>query len=275
MWRLVPLLALLGLASCSRGNSLEIINWNTYHLFDHQAHRAEAAAWLAEQQPEIVALQEVLHVDSARLAELAAVWGHEHAVMHKEAGYPVALTSSAPIEVVERRVEGFHHGYLHARTQGFDVFVVHFWPGKVHEAEHVAERARALVEEGRAVLVLGDFNAEIRHDEDYLLEHGHLGEVIDGVRTFDYRITDAFLEAGFVDLTHEHAPDAHYTFGSPALIPRWREDMDDVHTARRRIDYVFADAVSALRARSARVVTDDATVGQWSDHYPVVVELGR
>ncbi len=220
-----------------------------------------------------MALQEVMFVDSAGLAELAAAWGHEHSVMHKESGCPVALTSSEPIEVVERRVEGFHHGYLHARTQGIDVLVVHFWPDKVQEAEHVAARARALVEDGRAVLVMGDFNAEIRHDEDYLQEHGHLGTVVDGVRTFDYRITDAFLEAGFVDLTHEHSPNAHYTFGSPALIPRWREDMADVHTARRRIDFVFADAVSALRARSARVVTDDGTVGQWSDHYPIAVEF--
>ena len=65
--------------------------------------------------------------------------GHPYAVMHQESGYPVALTSSAPIEVIERRVAGFHHGYLHARTHGFDVLVVHFWPGKIHEPQHIAK----------------------------------------------------------------------------------------------------------------------------------------
>jgi len=252
---------------------VELVNWNTYHLFDHQQHREEAAAWLGERQPAVVALQEVLHVDEEGLAELAAGWGHEHAVMHKESGYPVALTSSATIEVLERLVEGFHHGYLHARTHDLDVFVVHFWPGEVQQAEHVASRASALVEEGRAVLVVGDFNAEIRHDEAYLREHGHLGELVGDERVFDFRITDTFLDAGFVDVTHRCAPEATYTFGSPALIPRWREDMQDVHRVRRRIDFVFADPATAQRARSAGVVSDDSTVGQWSDHYPVFVEF--
>ena len=273
--RVALLFSILCLLSCQsmenmvKSPSLKLVNWNTYHLFDHQSHTDSAAAWLAAEQPAMVALQEVLHVDSAGLARLAAKWGHPYSVMHKEKGYPVALTSSAPIEVIERRVAGFHHGYLHARTHGFDVLVVHFWPGKIHEPEHIATLASELVAKGKSVLVVGDFNGEIRHDHEYLLEHGQLGEVVDGVRTFDYRITDTFLESGFVDLTHAHAPAARYTFGSPALIPRWRKDMEDVHRTRRRIDFVFADPSTARRAISARVVTDDSSVGQWSDHYPV------
>ena len=275
--RVASLFFILCLCACSSftplssNPGLELVNWNTYHLFDHQLHTDSAAAWLAAEQPAMVALQEVLHVDSAGLARLAAKWGHPYAVMHKENGYPVALTSSAPIEVVERRVAGFHHGYLHARTHGFEIFVVHFWPGKIHEPKHIAKLALDLVSKGKRVLVVGDFNGEIRHDHEYLLEHGHLGKDVDGVRTFDYRITDTFLESGFVDLTHAHAPAARYTFGSPALIPRWRKDMEDVHRTRRRIDFVFADPATAERAISARVVTDDSSVGQWSDHYPVGV----
>jgi len=275
--RVATLLLILCLGACRavpptvQMPTLELINWNTYHLFDHQLHQESATAWLAQQQPAMVALQEVLHVDSSGLSSLAEKWGHPYAVMHKESGYPVALTSSAPIEVVERRVAGFHHGYLHARTHGFDVLVVHFWPGKIHEPQHIAKLALDLVSKGKRVLVVGDYNGEIRHDHEYLLEHGQLGEVVDGVRTFDYRITDTFLESGFVDLTHAHAPTARYTFGSPALIPRWRKDMEDVQRTRRRIDYIFADPSTAERAISARVVTDDSSVGQWSDHYPVGV----
>lgn len=267
------LLALLPLlASCAQAR-LSLINWNTYHLFDHQQHLPPAAAWLAEQAPAIVALQEVLHCDHEKLRELASTWGHDHAVMHKESGYPVALTSNEPIEVVECRTKGFHHGYLHARTHGFDVLVVHFWPGKVHEPEHVAALAQQLRDQGRPVLIVGDFNSEIRHDEDYLQQHGHLGNVVAGQRRFDYRITDCFLDLGFVDVTHQHAPDAHYTFGSPALIPKWRKNMTEVHTARRRIDFVFADARTAARSLSANVLSNDDTVGTWSDHYPLRVVL--
>lgn len=263
----------IGMMGCASPAPIRLINWNTYHLFDHQKHKAAATQWLAEQAPTIAAFQEMLHLDETQFQELALTWGHEHAVMHKESGYPVALSSSKPITVVERRTKGFHHGYLHARTHGFDIFVVHFWPGKIHEAEHIARLAQQLADDGHAVLIVGDFNAEIRHDEAYLQAHGHLGTVDDGQRSFDYRITDAFLDAGFVDVTHQHTPDANYTFGSPALIPRWRKDMADVHTARRRIDYILVDANTAARVRHADVVTDDLSVGLWSDHYPVRTQL--
>ena len=260
-------------AGCGVVQPIDLINWNTYHLFDHQKHKVQAADWLRRTRPSMVALQEVLHVNGQGLSALSKTWGHPYAVMHKESGYPVALTSSAPITVVERRTAGFHHGYLHARTHGYHVFVVHFWPNKVHEAEHVARVARRLLEAGESVLVVGDFNAEIRHDEVYLQRHGHQGKVVDGQRVFDYRITDAFLDSGFVDVVHQRDPDAHYTFGSPALIPRWRKDLAGVHTSRRRIDYVFADSKTANSITNAEVITNDQTVGLWSDHYPIKVRL--
>ena len=258
---------------CGVARPIELINWNTYHLFDHQKHEEQATDWLKQRRPSIVALQEVLHVNARELSTLSQTWGHPYAVMHKESGYPVALTSSAPITVVERRTTGFHHGYLHAQTHGYHVFVVHFWPDKVHEAEHVAQLARRLLEAGKPVLIVGDFNAEIRHDEAYLQQHGHQGKVVDGQRVFDYRITDAFLNSGFVDVVHQQDPGAHYTFGSPALIPQWRKDLADVGTSRRRIDYVFADAETAKHIAKAEVITNDRTVGQWSDHYPIQVQL--
>ncbi len=252
--------------------TVKVINWNTYHFFDHRAKLEEAATWLAEEGPDLLALQEVLHCDEAGLGELALAWGHGHAVMHKENGYPVALTSSAPIEVLERRVKGFHHGYLHARTHGIDVFVVHFWPTKVGESTIIAEMAEALVREGRPVLVLGDFNGKIRCDEPYLLERG-FGEERDGEMYFDYRLTDAFLERGFVELVSEHSPDDHYTFGAPALIPRWAKTMEEVRERRRRIDFAFASPELAAGCLSAHVDTNDERVGQYSDHYPVFCTL--
>ena len=247
---------------------IDVINWNTYHLFDHMAQLKAATAWLAEQAPDLLALQEVLHIKEEGLVDLAKGWGHDHAVMHKERGYPVALTSSEPIEVVERRVKGLHHGYLHARTHGIDVFVVHFWPTKVGEARAISKLAAALVEEGKPVLVMGDFNGKIRFDEAYLLEHG-FGEEKEGEVTFDYRLTDAFLDKGFVELVSQHSPDDLYTFGAPALIPRWAKTLDEVVSRRRRIDFLFVSPDLAATATSASVHTDDSREGLYSDHYPL------
>ena len=88
-------------------------------------------------------------------------------------------------------------------------------------------------------------------------------------------MTDAFLDRGFVDLIHAHAPEASYSFSSPALIPRWRDSLEEVYATRRRIDFVFADEQTAKRVLDAAIITDDATVGQWSDHYPMWVRLPR
>lgn len=252
--------------------TIDIINWNTYHLFDHRAKIKPATQWLTEQAPDILALQEMLHINEVGLQELAKSWGHDHAVMHKERGYPVALTSSEPIEVIERRVQGFHHGYLHARTHGMEVFVVHFWPSKIGEAVRVAETAAALVEAGKSVIVMGDFNGKIRFDEAYLKENGFDIQK-DGSIKLDYRLTDAFLDRGFVELVSQHSPDHLYTFGAPALIPRWAKTMEDVRSRRRRIDFIFVSPDLAANCRSALVRTDDEREGLYSDHYPVQCTL--
>ncbi|MCH2102203.1 MAG: hypothetical protein MK209_09815, partial [Planctomycetes bacterium] len=181
----------------------------------------------------------------------------------------VALSSRFPIKVLERKVDGFHHGYLHARSGGLDVLVVHFWPTKTHEAEEVALLAERLVSEGRSVLVLGDFNAPIRNDISHFEQIGYEGENIDGEKRIDFRMTDVFLRRGFVDLVHANAPDHNYSFSSPALIPQWRDSLEEVYATRRRIDFMFADAATAERIKTAAIETNDDTVGKWSDHYPM------
>ena len=49
-------------------------------------------------------------------------------LMLKETGYPTALTSRSPIEVIERRTDGLHHGLMRCRTAGIDFVVAHLVP---------------------------------------------------------------------------------------------------------------------------------------------------
>lgn len=268
-------LALSACVSCQAppAEDFSVLNWNTYVFFSGQSKLDEASTWIAEQAPDLAAFQEVNGLSHEQWAAIAEGWGHEHSLLQKESGYPVSLSSRYPIELIEARVEGFHHGYLHARVEGIDVLVVHFWPTKTHEAEEVAQLAESLVEQGRRVLVLGDFNCPIRHDQPHFAALGYEGETIDGEKRLDYRMTDAFLQRGFVDLVHLHSPQDSYSFSSPALIPRWRKNLEEVYATRRRIDFAFADAKLARRVTAARIESDDASVGQWSDHYPVLLRL--
>ena len=134
--------------------------------------------------------------------------------MAKESGYPVALTSRHPIEVVERRLAGMHHGYLHARTAGLDVVVVHLHPGdwrfRRREVAVLAPLVRRLVDDGRDVVVLGDFNAHHPLDCEHLdgqralLARRAPGKNLIAERTFDYGVLARFEAAGVTDAAYHH-----------------------------------------------------------------------
>ncbi|MCH2181091.1 MAG: endonuclease/exonuclease/phosphatase family protein [Mariniblastus sp.] len=245
---------------------LQVLNWNVLYAFNHGKAVDEGVQWIRELSPDVVALQELNGLNAESLKRLASRWGHEHAVILKEQGFPVGLTSSQPIELIDRQVEGFHHGYLHARTAGVDFFVVHFWPGKDHEAEQVASKIRTLLESGRPVVLLGDFNNHSRRDQAFLDSRSAV--------TPRYGVVDLFESIGLVDLVQAHRPDQKYSCPSPVTIPRWSADLPELQSKRQRIDFIFADQALAKSARTAEIRVSDR-LGKISDHYPLVVEFER
>jgi exodeoxyribonuclease-3 len=244
--------------------SLKVLNWNVLYGFNHGNSVQEGIDWIRSQDPDVVALQELNGHTAASLQEMSQRWGHTHAVILKEDGFPVGLTSNREIEVIERRVEGFHHGYLHGRTHGIHFFVVHFWPGKDHEAAHVVTSIRPLLEQQRDVIVLGDFNTHSRKDAAFLATRS-------GV-TPQFAVVDLLVSTGFVDLVHKHDPQAKYSCPSPITIPRWSESMEVLATKRQRIDFVFASESLAARSVSAGIGISERLHGI-SDHYPVIAEF--
>ena len=299
---LLALVAPPGLAGCVGGASsapdepqaraadeasLRFLTYNVYYVFSHGTEVEAGSAWVASQEPDVVALQELTNISEARLEELAAGWGHEHSALLKTSGFSVGLTSVHPIEVLERALEGFHHGCLHARVAGVDVFVVHLspfkWSVREREAAAILARVEPLLDEGRDVVVLGDFNALSGHDSVALTalpeqleksrrsdaEHGHVENLRDG--EFDFAVMQSFFDAGLVDLQErflDRAPGARWTFTTGI----WSEEKRDAPEGGTRIDYVLASPEMAARARRARVVRE-GVVNRTSDHYPVIVDF--
>ncbi|MEE2939213.1 MAG: endonuclease/exonuclease/phosphatase family protein [Planctomycetota bacterium] len=299
---LLALAAPLGLAGCIGGassapgepraraageRSLRFITYNVYYVFSRGTEVEAGSAWIASQEPDVVALQELTNISEARLAELAAGWDHDHSALLKTSGFSVGLTSVHPIEVVERALDGFHHGCLHARVSGIDVFVVHLspfkWSVREREAEAILSRVEPLLDERRDVVVLGDFNALSGHDSIALTalpeqlekarwsdaEHGHVENLRDG--EFDFAVMQSFFDAGLVDQQErflDRAPGARWTFTTGI----WSEEKRDAPEGGTRIDYVLASPEMAARARCARVVRE-GVVNRTSDHYPVIVDF--
>ena len=245
--------------------TLKVVNWNVLYGFNHKKSVKQGANWIKKQAADVVALQELNGHNQARLEEVAAEWGHDHAAILKKGGFPVGLTSSQPIEVIELRVKGLHHGYLHGKTHGIHFFVVHFWPGKYWEADWILDKAVPLIERGEKVIILGDFNGNSRKDEDFLIANATL-------RKRDYTFVDKVEAKGFVDIVHKHDPKAKISQPSPITIPRWTKDMEELKLKRNRIDFVFADRTFAKNSHSG-TISLAKEIETISDHYPVIVEF--
>ena len=245
--------------------TFKIVNWNVLYGFNHKKSVKQGANWIKKQAADVVALQELNGHNQAGFKELAAEWGHDHAAILKKGGFPVGLTSNQPIEVIERRVKDFDHGYLHCKTHGIHFFVVHFWPGKYWEADWILDKTAPLIERGEKVVILGDFNGNSRKDEDFLIANATL-------RKRDYTFVDKVEAKGFVDIVHKHDPEAKISQPSSITIPRWTKDLKELKLKRYRIDFVFADKSFAEQSHSG-TISLAREIETISDHYPVIVEF--
>lgn len=267
---------------------LRVISYNVLDGFTtHPERREPVARWLAGQQPDVVALEELNQFTEDRLREQARLWGHDHAALLKLTGYPTGLTSRTPITAIERVVEGYHHGVLHGRTAGLDFLVVHLSPHEFRvravEAARIADWASRLMAEGRQVIVLGDFNSlspvdrpfyESRGMIDY---HRHRSESRDHPNLNqglpDFTVHQAFLDAALVDVVARHTPQGpqRISCATPLIRPA---DADEAAWQRgqRRIDFLMATPALAARSVAARVV-NDSSMDLLSDHYPILADF--
>ena len=262
-----------------------VVTWNVLRGFLDRTQVDPAQQWLREQAPDVVALQEVNGFTEERLRATARAWGHEHAVMAKERGYPVALTSRTPIEVVERRLEGMHHGYLHARTAGLDVLVVHLHPGdwqfRRREVAVLAPLVQRLVDEGRELVVLGDFNAHHPLDCAHLDRQEPLrarrasGKNLIDARTFDYGVLARFEAAGVTDAAYQClGEDATRRGTFPTRLLEHARAAEQQQRFLERIDFVLLSPAALARLEGVEMPRGGA-LEQVTDHYPVVVTLSR
>lgn len=141
---LITLLVLLvlGIRSSGQECKLKVITYNIWNGFDFgkdENRREKLVEWVKSQNPEILGLQELCNYSPDKLQEDAEKWGHNYSILLKEQGYSVGLTSKFPIELKEKIMDGMHHGALHCKTAGIDVFVIHFSPSSYKKRQEEAK----------------------------------------------------------------------------------------------------------------------------------------
>lgn len=271
---------------------MRVISYNVLVGFRQaEDRRLGVARWLAAQQPDVVALLELNDYTEDRLRAEAAAWGHPHAVLLKEKGYPVGLTSRTPITEAQRVLRGFHHGLIRARTAGIVFYVVHTSPSdsavRQREAANIVDGLPATDAEAALpgataslaagpVIVLGDFNALSPADRDHYAAIDLLAEArerqarlktrnLDAQGQLDYRCIARFLDAGLVDVVREKHAD-------PAALKTYPTPIAEHKVLPRRIDYLFVSPDLARTCRRADVINEAAMDGL-SDHYPLVADF--
>ena len=194
---------------------LRVISYNIWNGFEHDAsRRANFINWIKGQQPDILAMTELVGFTEKDLGQLASEYGHKYYAIVKEEGYPVGITSNEPITVVKKQMEGFWHGMLHVKTHGLNMIVTHLSPHDWKFRLKEAQMLTSYIQDNQLdnCMVMGDFNAYSPFDADWVETHAQLIENMqkwdaeqeayrnmrDG--RFDYSVLSKFLSIGLTDI---------------------------------------------------------------------------
>ncbi len=265
---------------------LRLVTYNVWNGFTErpEPRREEWLAWMANQRPDVVALEELNGYTPEKLAADASTWGHAYSVLLRTNGFPTGLTSRTPITEVQRILEGMHHGLMRGKVRGIYFFVIHFHPSRydrrIEEARRLLEEIDRLSEPNPRIVMAGDFNGfspadRAHYEADPALEpfFRKLDEQDPDSKNLnagklDYGGIAEILHAGYVDLEARFHPSTAPFSGSFPTELRRNEDLG----TDRRIDYVFVSPNLVGIARSATIVRDRSTA-KISDHYPLVVDF--
>lgn len=287
---LIGLLCLTSLLYAQERAKLKIISYNIWNGFEKQQDRKDKfSAWMKKEQPDVVALQELVDFKRADLLQLAKTYAHNYAVLLKEEGYPVGISSRYPITVVNARLDKFWHGMLHVKIKNLDFIVTHLspfsWQYRLGEAKQIAEYVKN--NHLDSCIILGDLNAYSPLDAIWLekqsslkdnlikwdTEHPQYGNMRGG--RFDYSVLSTFLAMGFEDcIGRSIFPEIKRTSYPSATLYNWKWGDPRIATVSERLDYILLSEPLASHAKQVEVHNGPALEGI-SDHYPVSVVIDQ
>lgn len=253
----------------SEPRRLRVVYYNILEgmKLDRENNFDNFVAWVRDQDPDILALGECNNFTEESLLELAGRYGHEHVVMCKETGYPVALTSKYPIELRNRMLDGtpLWHGAIHTRVEGINVVVLHLYPFGDNRTPEIPDGDAYRNEEINYILdntirkypaepcwiMCGDFNSQSPLDRETVGEQ-------------DFQTHETVLSSGYYDVMRE----LHSLFyrSVPTVYGGW--PAGDL----RRIDFIYASQSISRNLIQSQIIYDDFT-DLHSDHYPVRVDF--
>ena len=237
------------------------------------------AEWVKHHHPDVLALQELVGFNQQKLAALAKQWGHPYAVILKEDGYPVGITSTEPIQVKNKITAHVGHGLLHAVTHNIDFLVTHLNPGNTQKRNAEAHFIVDYINDNKltSCLLMGDMNSHSPFDGDlmekeaYLLKNRYSEENLLN-KEFDYSVISTFLSSPLIDVCRKFT-EAEERVSFPTALNMTQSENDKVRfRGGERIDFIFATPDLAKKAADGFIWNGESEK-YLSDHYPVGIDL--
>lgn len=226
--------------------------------------------WVKEKDPDFMALCECNAFTEESLTALAGRYGHPYAILCKESGFPVGLTSKYPIELRNRLLEDvpLWHGAIHTRIKDINVVVLHLYPfgtypngqGAAGTGDAYRDREINCILDSTIRrypveplwLMSGDFNSYSPKDADAMPANTY------------FETHSIVLKSGYCDALR----DRHSQFFHTVPTPYNGESTAD----QRRIDFIYASQAVMREITDSRIIYDEFTATH-SDHYPVMIEF--
>lgn len=280
---LLNLLCLCLFSLLAQQKTFKVITYNIYEgmTLDTTTNKDLFVDWVKKQNPDILALQEVNKFTQLTLETMARRYNHPYAVLLKEKGFPVALTSKYPIVNVQKVLDNMHHGFIRADIAGYNVVVIHLSPHKYrkrHEEIEVILQTASLQHNKNKTIIMGDFNSISISDGDYyangkiLQKYVDMGKIyvyhdnlVDG--KLDFGVHEKIVNQGYIDVFKLKNPT--YDFTRPTL-----KTADEGRNASSRIDFIYASKKMKSVVKESAIIKD-AFTNYYSDHYPVMMVLKR
>jgi len=272
--------------SINKSNPLRIITYNVWKGFEDAPDRYAAfIEWMKEQNPDIVALQELNGYTKKKLKTDAEQWGHTYSALYQtKTGYHLGLTSAKPIETIEINQNKMAHGLQHCRTAGIDFFNTHLSPFtyKERQTEILFIMDEINQTQNKNIILLGDLNALSSKDSiqykattvhQYFIERDSIYNSNFNLNNgeLDYSVISVLDKSKMKDLMKNYHPTfpTQRKFTSNSFSKHSQEAIKNIS---RRIDYIYASPAMSQNFKKAYIIDTEQT-NMISDHFPLIAEF--
>ena len=246
---------------------MKVATWNVNGL---RARHGQLVAWVAEEKPDVLCLQEIKATQAQipdPLTTLPEYWNYWHGGPKGYSGvslhflrkrFPASPPFAHPsfdqeYRIVDALVDGVRYASVYVPNGGKD------YSAKMEFLKQLEAWTAACEAAGEKMIVCGDLNVALTDDDVHpsQVKKGMIGQ-----RPEERALLRGAIDHGLTDVLRDTFPPESKTF---TWWPPWREQREK--NVGWRIDFVLASR--ALTLQSCVVRKD--ILG--SDHAPVVVEL--